>query len=56
MHMVHSLISVAQYLKADADGTLSDFTHFNYVEADGKTNGPINALALLTSGKFTAVR
>lgn len=50
MHMIHSLLSVAQ-LENNPGAT--EFEHFNYLEADGKTNGPINSLMLLTTGPFT---
>ncbi len=50
MHGVHSLLSVAQLELAD---NLSQYTHYNYLEADGKTNGPIMSLALFSNGQFT---
>jgi hypothetical protein len=54
MHGMHSLLSVAQLQVAQEAGRdLSSFTHFNYLEADGKTNGPINALMLLARGEFS---
>ncbi|RUX60170.1 hypothetical protein [Mesorhizobium sp. M7A.F.Ca.CA.002.12.1.1] len=53
-HGIHSLISVARYLHAEeTNQDLSKFQTSNYLEADGKTNGPINALMLFTSGAFT---
>lgn len=45
-----ALMEYARYLNSD------DRTNFNtplYVEADGVTNGPINAMVLMTGGKFT---
>ncbi|MER9436704.1 hypothetical protein NKJ04_17575 [Mesorhizobium sp. M0618] len=54
-HGIHSLISVARYLHAEeTNQDLSKFQTSNYLEADGKTNGPINALMLFTSGLFTS--
>ena len=46
-----ALMEYARYLNSD------DRANFNtplYVEADGVTNGPINAMVLLTGGKFTS--
>lgn len=46
-----ALMEYARYLNAE------DKAQFNtplYVEADGVTNGPINAMVLMTGGKFTA--
>lgn len=45
-----ALMEYARYLNAE------DKSKFNtplYVEADGVTNGPINAMVLMTGGKFT---
>ena len=45
-----ALMEYARYLNSD------DRANFNtplYVEADGVTNGPINAMVLMTGGKFT---
>lgn len=45
-----ALMEYARYLNAE------DKSQFNtplYVEADGVTNGPINAMVLMTGGKFT---
>lgn len=45
-----ALMEYARYLNSD------DRINFNtplYVEADGVTNGPINAMVLMTGGKFT---
>lgn len=53
MHGFHSLLSVARLtLAQEKNQDLSKFEHFNYLEADGKTNGPINALMLLAGGVF----
>lgn len=50
MHGLHSLLSVAKLTKAERDGSdLKAFEHFNYLEADGKTNGPIMTVALFAS-------
>lgn len=46
-----ALMEYARYLNSD------DRANFNtplYVEADGVTNGPINAMILMTGGKFTS--
>lgn len=46
-----ALMEYARYLNSD------DRVNFNtplYVEADGVTNGPINAMVLMTGGKFTS--
>lgn len=46
-----ALMEYARYLNSD------DHANFNtplYVEADGVTNGPINAMVLMTGGKFTS--
>lgn len=46
-----ALMEYARYLNSD------DRANFNtplYVEADGVTNGPINAMVLMTGGKFTS--
>lgn len=50
MHGLHGLISVAKYLRAvDTEADLSQFETYNYLEADGKTNGPIMTTALFAS-------
>lgn len=50
MHGLHGLLSVASLFKAKLDGSdLKSFEHFNYLEADGKTNGPIMTVALFAS-------
>lgn len=54
MHGIHSLLAVANYERALEQGQdLSQFETFTYLEADGKTNGPINALMLFGSGVIT---
>lgn len=48
---LHAVMDYARYLEA------SDKSAFNtsiYLEADGVTNGPINAMVLFTTGKFRA--
>ena len=45
-----ALMEYARYLNSD-DRAI--FTTPLYVEADGVTNGPINAMVLMTGGKFT---
>lgn len=53
-HGVQSLVELARYeLARDAGADLSRFETPNYLEADGKTNGPINAMMLFASGVFT---
>ncbi|QIW87281.1 virion RNA polymerase [Agrobacterium phage OLIVR1] len=50
MHGLHGLVSVANLFKARTDGSdVTQFEHFNYLEADGKTNGPIMTVALFAS-------
>src|SRR5699024_1363866 len=44
------LMTYARYLNSD---DRANFTTPLYVEADGVTNGPINAMVLMTGGKFT---
>lgn len=46
----HALVEYARYQQAN---DRSAFTTSLYVEADGVTNGPINAMVILTSGAFT---
>lgn len=46
-----ALMEYARYLNSD---DRSNFTTPLYVEADGVTNGPINAMVLMTGGKFTS--
>lgn len=45
-----ALMEYARYLNND---DRANFTTPLYVEADGVTNGPINAMVLMTGGKFT---
>lgn len=50
MHGLHGLVSVARLMKAEQEGAdLTKFETFNYLEADGKTNGPIMSLALFAN-------
>lgn len=50
MHGLHGLLSVANLRAAERNGSdLTKFEHFNYLEADGKTNGPIMTVALFAS-------
>lgn len=54
MHGMHSLLAVASYeLALERGEDLSQFETMTYLEADGKTNGPINALLLMASGLIT---
>jgi hypothetical protein len=49
---LHGLMEYARYLdasKADRKGFQTQL----YLEADGMTNGPVNAMALLSTGRFT---
>jgi hypothetical protein len=50
MHLLHGLVGVAES-EISKDPT-RHVTHL-YLEADGKTNGPMNALMLLGTGRFT---
>lgn len=54
--ILHSILAVAQYENAKLAGgkALSEFHHNLSIEADGKTDGPINAMIHFMSGKFTA--
>lgn len=48
------LHAVVDYARTQVDGFDSaDFTTNVYVEADGVTNGPVNAMVNLSAGKFT---
>ena len=49
---LHALMEYARYVQADAAGKAS-FNTSLYLEADGVTNGPINAMVLFTTGQFT---
>lgn len=54
MHGMQSLLSLAQYENArDRGQDLSKFETFSYLEADGKTNGPINSMLLMAAGAIT---
>jgi hypothetical protein len=54
MHGIHSLITVARYeLDRDAGRDLTQFETMTYLEADGKTNGPINSLMLYGNDEIT---
>lgn len=46
-----ALMEYARYLNSD---NRANFNTPLYVEADGVTNGPINAMVLMTGGKFTS--
>lgn len=48
----HAVMEVARMRKADQSAR-SQFTTQLYLEADGMTNGPVNAMVLLTTGAFT---
>lgn len=50
MKAIHALIQYDKYLE---DPQASDFTHSLSLEADGKTDGPINAIMNFTAGPFT---
>ncbi len=50
---LHALMELAWLDKQDARGR-SQFQTSMYLEADGITNGPINAMVLLAKGAFTA--
>jgi hypothetical protein len=48
-----SLHALSEYARFRNDPNKSEFTTSLYLEADGKTNGPINAMGLFTLGKFS---
>lgn len=48
---LHALTEFARYQNATAEERKA-FTTSLYVEADGVTNGPVNAMVLLTPGRF----
>lgn len=50
---LHALTEYARFQNATEEER-SNFTTTKYLEADGMTNGPINAMALLSTGPFTA--
>ena len=54
--ILHAILSVAQYNLAVAEGgeALTSFKHNLSLEADGKTDGPINAMIHFLTGKFDA--
>ncbi|QYW01922.1 DNA-directed RNA polymerase [Stenotrophomonas phage Piffle] len=47
-----ALHSLSEYARID-DSNRGEFTTSLYLEADGMTNGPINAMALMSIGQFT---
>lgn len=50
MKAIHALIAYAKYKE---DPNASSFEHHLSLEADGKTDGPINAIMNFTAGEFT---
>lgn len=48
----HALVEYARFVNAEEAGELSEFKTSLYVEADGVTNGPVNAIAMLTPSQF----
>lgn len=53
-HGRHALLGLARYEVAkEAGDDLTKFETKTYLEADGKTNGPINTLMMFASGAFT---
>lgn len=50
MVSLHALLDYVRFSNTDDQ---SNFTTSMYVEADGVTNGPINAMALMTIGRFS---
>lgn len=50
---LHALVDYVRMQRARVEGTAKDFETHLYVEADGVSNGPANALSLLTPGAFT---
>lgn len=50
---VHALVDYARWMNASPDERKSFKTSL-YLEADGVTNGPVNAMMLLTLGRFTS--
>lgn len=53
VHLLFSLHQAARIKMALDAGKGAEFTSYGYLEADGKTNGLANALAMLTNGEFT---
>lgn len=49
MHALHAVVDYARLVRTE---DRSNFVTSLYVEADGVTNGPINAMALMTAGSF----
>lgn len=49
---LHALVDYARYLNADSESRKA-FSTAMYLEADGVTNGPINAMALFSPSEFT---
>lgn len=47
----HAVLEYARFLNAP---DVSEFTTSLYLEADGMTNGPVNAMQLFTTGEFEA--
>lgn len=52
VHLLFSLHQAARIKMALDNGTADKFVNYGYLEADGKTNGLANALAMLTNGEF----
>lgn len=50
MFGLHALVDYAKFRSAD---NTSSFQTYMYLEADGVTNGPINAMQLMSTGEFT---
>ena len=50
---LHAFLSVAQFELASEAGALESYTHNLSLEADGKTDGPINAMVHFFNGRFT---
>lgn len=51
-HAIDSILSLASLKNAIENGTADNFVHHSFLEADGKTNGPINTLMLFSQGQF----
>lgn len=51
--LLHSLLAVARYYQAQGTDEFSSFEHMLSLEADGVTDGPINAMINFISGRFT---
>ena len=50
---LHAALEYARYANAIGNGTDKAFKTSTYIEADGKTDGPINAMLHMASGMFT---